>query len=138
MYASASRRCPSASRDSDGCPERALLVIDQSPAGNALRWWPPLGRGRPGHRMARRGGRMTSVRTVRPPISTTEGGRVAAPKSSNAHHKMKGGEMPSPPDVILVLSPRTARLVQFAVQNLAVSPEFVDFDEEQEFADTGE
>jgi hypothetical protein len=68
----------------------------------------------------------------------SKGGRVAAPKSSNAHHKMKGGVMPSPPDVILVLSPRTARLVQFAVQNLAVSPEFVDFDEEQEFADTGE
>lgn len=46
--------------------------------------------------------------------------------------------MPSPPDVILVLSPRMAKLVQFAVKEVVDVPEFMDFDEEEEFAHTWE
>jgi hypothetical protein len=88
--------------------------------------------------MAREAAEVPEVRTVRPPISTIEGGGVAAPKSSNAHHKTKGGEMPSPPDVILSLSPRMAKLVRFAVKEVVDVPEFMDFDEEEEFAHTWE
>jgi hypothetical protein len=68
----------------------------------------------------------------------SKGGRVAAPKSSNAHHKMKGGVMPSPPDVILVLSPRMANMVRYAVERLSERVWMLDFDEAEEFADTGE
>lgn len=37
--------------------------------------------------------------------------------------------MPSPPDVILVLSPRTAKLVKFAIENLPASPAMSSFDD---------
>jgi hypothetical protein len=46
--------------------------------------------------------------------------------------------MPSPPDVILVLSPRTAKLVRYAVRELAATPELLDFDDDEEFPDMGD
>lgn len=46
--------------------------------------------------------------------------------------------MPSPPDVILVLSPRMARMVKFAVGVLSNEAEFLDFDEDRQFANLDE
>jgi hypothetical protein len=51
---------------------------------------------------------------------------------------MKGGEMPSPPDVILVLSPRMAKLVRSPSSGSPSGSGCMDFDEAEEFADTGE